>query len=67
MTKRVSIVSAAVAVGLALASISMPQAAGLQSKMDSVFGEMSNISRPGVLRRNVVVCFPADPCMSAAP
>lgn len=57
MTKRVSIVSAAVAVGLALASISMPQAAGLQSKMDSVFGEMSNISRPGVFetqRRGVL-------------
>ena len=57
MTKRVSTVSAAVAVGLALASISMPQAAGLQSKMDSVFGEMSNISRPGVFetqRRGVL-------------
>lgn len=57
MTKRVSIVSAVVAVGLALASISMPQAAGLQSKMDSVFGEMSNISRPGVFetqRRGVL-------------
>lgn len=49
--------AASVALALALGSAEYASAAGLQSKMDSMFGEMSNVSRPGVFetqRRGVL-------------
>ena len=47
----------AVAMTLATMSVPLASAGGLQSKMDAVFGEMSNVSQPGVFesqRRGVL-------------
>ena len=60
MSVKVSSLSMAISVSLALGSLFLSPtsgAAGLQSKMDSVFNEMSNVSRPGVFetqRRGVL-------------
>ena len=57
MKTKFKALAASVALALALGSAQYASAAGLQSKMDSMFGEMSNISRPGVFetqRRGVL-------------
>ncbi|MDO4936677.1 MAG: conjugal transfer protein TraH, partial [Sutterellaceae bacterium] len=56
-TKKISFIAAATSVALAFGSLPFAQAGDLQSKMDAVFNDMSNFSRPGVFetqRRGVL-------------
>lgn len=54
---KLRLLSVAVAMTMASMSVPMASAGGLQNKMDAVFNDMSNVSRPGVFetqRRGVL-------------
>ncbi|WP_443743352.1 conjugal transfer protein TraH [Sutterella sp.] len=57
LTIKPRVIALALAGAIALSSMPLANAAGLQAKMDTVFGDMSNVSRPGIFdtqRRGVL-------------